>query len=187
MGHVEGGAAAVVGAMLDTLGPGGTLAVPAFTLSHGRETTPVFDPAGDQSEMGRISEVVRTRRGARRSRHLLHSVAALGPDAEELTARHGPSAWAADGPFQRLLEVDASILLLGVPYLRCTFFHVVEQLMQVPYRTWLHVDARARCPDGTERPLPTRAFVPGQGFLGNDFNKLGAILGTRAGDDGSRG
>ena len=84
IGYVEGGADAVVDALLDVLGSSGTLVVPTFTPSHGHEADPVFDPARDPSEVGRITEVVRTRPGARRSVHLLHSVAALGGRSAEI-------------------------------------------------------------------------------------------------------
>ena len=179
IGYVEGGADAVVDAFLDVLGSTGTLVVPAFTFSHGGKLNPVFDPIRDASEMGRITEVARTRPGARRSRHLLHSVAALGPHAEDIITVHGPSAWAADGPFWKLYELDAHILMLGVPYLRCTFFHVVEQLVQVRYRRWREVEARVREPDGRKRSLPMFGYSPKPGFVGNDFNKLGVILEER--------
>ena len=179
IGYVEGGADAVVDAFLAVLGSTGTLVVPTFTFSHGGKLDPVFDPIRDVSEMGRISEVARTRPGARRSCHLLHSVAALGPHAEEITAVHGPSAWAADGPFWKLYELDAHILMLGVPYLRCTFFHVIEQLVQVRYRRWREVEAKVRDPNGRERPLPMFGYSPKPGFVGNDFNKLGVILEKR--------
>ena len=176
IGYVEDGADAVVDAFLDVLGSTGTLVVPTFTFSHGGKLNPVFDPIRDPSEMGRITEVTRTRPGARRSHHLLHSVAALGPHAENITAVHGASAWAADGPFWKLHELDAHILMLGVPYLRCTFFHVIEQLVQVRYRQWRQVDAWVQEPDGRKRPLPALAYSPRPGFVGNDFNKLGSIL-----------
>ena len=179
IGYVEGDADAVVDAFLDVLGSTGTLVVPTFTFSHGGKLDPVFDPIQDPSEMGRITEVTRTRPGAQRSHHLLHSVAALGPHAEEITAVHGPSAWAADGPFWKLYELDAHILMLGVPYLRCTFFHVIEQLVQVRYRRWREVEARVQEPDGRKRPLPMFGYSPKPGFVGNDFNKLGAMLEER--------
>ena len=179
IGYVEGGADAVVDAFLDVIGSTGTLVVPAFTFSHGGKLNPVFDPIRDASEMGRITEVARTRPGARRSRHLLHSVAALGSHAEDITAVHGPSAWAADGPFWKLYELNAHILMLGVPYLRCTFFHVIEQLVQVRYRQWRKVDARVQEPDGRKRPLPAFSYSPRPGFVGNDFNKFGAMLEER--------
>jgi aminoglycoside 3-N-acetyltransferase len=179
MGYVEGGTDTVVNAFLSVLGSAGTLVVPTFTFCHGRVANPVFDPVRDPSEMGRITEATRTRPGAQRSCHLLHSVAALGPHAAEITVVHGPSAWAADGPFWKLYELDAHILMLGVPYLRCTFFHVVEQLVQVRYRRWREVEARVRDANGNEQSLPTFVYSPKPGFQGNDFNKLGRLLERR--------
>ena len=177
IGNVAGGAPEVVVAIRETLGEDGTLAVPAFTFSHpdGR----VFDPRRDPSQMGAISEEARRLPGAKRSCHYLHSVAAAGPRCGELTCRHGASAWAADGPFWQLFELDADILLLGVPYTRCTQFHVVEQMVKVPYRQWVPVEAEVVEADGSRRKLPTCAYSPGQGFPGNDFNKFGRLLERR--------
>lgn len=176
LGHVADGADTVVNAFLDVLGATGTLVVPTFTFAHGRADDPIFDPHQDRSEMGAITEAVRTRPGARRSCHLLHSVAALGAQAETITAVHGPSAWAADGPFWQLYELDARIVLLGVPYLRCTWFHVIEQLLQVRYRAWSEKRAWLRNADGQIEPLPTWMYRGNADFVGNDFNKLGAQL-----------
>jgi aminoglycoside 3-N-acetyltransferase len=176
LGHVQGGAETVVDAFLDVLGATGTLVVPTFTFAHGRADDPIFDPQQDQSEMGAITEAVRTRAGARRSCHLLHSVAALGAQAEAITAVHGPSAWAADGPFWQLYAQDAQIVLLGVPYLRCTWFHVIEQLVQVRYRVWIEKRAWLRTADGQIELLPTWLYRGKADFIGNDFNKLGAQL-----------
>ena len=64
---------------------------------------------------------------------------------------------------------------MGVPYLRCTFFHVLEQLVQVRYRRWRDIDARWR----DEPPLPTSVYSWRPGFAGNDFNKLGCLLEER--------
>jgi aminoglycoside N3'-acetyltransferase len=66
-----------------------------------------------------------------------------------------------------------------VPYLRCTYFHVVEQLVQTPKRVFREIDARLRWPDGALTPLPTRAFVPTPGWRNNDFNKFGALAESR--------
>src|SRR5206468_807693 len=115
---------------------------------------PIYDPANDPSEMGRISETVRTRPGAQRSRHVVHSLAALGHHAERIAGVQGPSAWSADGPFWQLYELDARIIMLGVPYLRCTFFHLVEQMVVTPYRQWREFEARVRESDGTLGVLP---------------------------------
>ncbi|MCX6043513.1 MAG: AAC(3) family N-acetyltransferase [Chloroflexi bacterium] len=176
LGYVEGGAETVVDAFLEVLGAAGTLIVPTFTFAHGNADAPIFDPQQDRSEMGAISEAVRQRALARRSVHLLHSVAALGAQATEICAVQGASAWAADGPFWQLYEQNATLLLLGVPYLRCTWFHVIEQLVQVSYREWVAKDARVRTENGQIEALPTRIYRPKADFAGNDFNKFGRVL-----------
>lgn len=176
IGHVQGGAATVVDAFLEVLGIHGTLLTPTFTLNKGRMDVPIFDPRKDQSEMGAITEKVRTHFDAYRSCHLLHSVAGLGKHAARVTAVHGPSAWAADGPFWQMHELDAKIVLLGVPYLRCTWFHVIEQLVQVCYRSWVKKSAWVREVDGRLTPLPTLIYKGNTNFAGNDFNKFGLIL-----------
>ena len=56
------------------------------SFAHGYVDDPIFDPQRDRPEMGAITEAVRT------------------------TPR-----WAADGPFWQLYELDARIVLLGVP------------------------------------------------------------------------
>ena len=177
IGTVAGGAEAAVAAIIDVLGSEGTLAVPTFTFSHGDGA--VFDPQRDASEMGAISEVLRCRHQAHRSRHINHSVAAAGKHGCAIARRHGASAWAADGPFWQLFELDADILLLGVPYLRCTLFHVIEQMVQVPYREWRERSASVVEPDGSRKSLPARIYAPKQGFVGNDFNRLGRLLEMR--------
>jgi aminoglycoside 3-N-acetyltransferase len=179
MGYVEGGAVSVTDALLCALGQQGTLIVPTFTFGHDNCTHPVFDPYRDRSEMGRVSEELRTRPKSSRSIHLLHSVSALGFLSEQITTDHGESAWAEDGPFGKLYEFDAKILLLGVPYFRCTHFHVIEQMAAVPYRHWVNIEAYTREKKGAKRSLYTRVFKPKPDFPGNDFNKFGTILENR--------
>ena len=107
LGWVCGGAVAVVRALLDTVGPGGTAVVPTQTGDNSdpkhwqhppvprswwpviREHMPAFDPAVTPSRgMGVIPEVVRTWPGAVRSDHPHTSFAAVGPAAAELMAGH---------------------------------------------------------------------------------------------------
>ena len=63
IGYVEDGADTIVDAFMDILSPEGTLVVPTFTFAHGNDDNRVFDSARDPSEMGRLTEVTRTRPG----------------------------------------------------------------------------------------------------------------------------
>ena len=84
-GHVDGGADAVVDALLEVVGSTGTLVVPTFTFAHELEDDPIIDPAVDRSEMGRITEAARLRSDAHRSLAYRHSFAAIGRRARVIT------------------------------------------------------------------------------------------------------
>ena len=125
-GHVEGGAEAVVRAFLEVLGPEGTLSVPIFRNGYfGGESDQVWDRDNSESQMGRISETVRTWPGARRSAHAVHPIAAVGRLSEDLTERRNVTDFAFDSPFARFMELDAWIVLLGVPFNNCTLIHLL--------------------------------------------------------------
>jgi len=129
LGHVEGGAETVVDALLEAIGPDGTLMVPTF--NHGREA--VFDPATSPSVSGKITEAVRARPGARRSVHPTHAYCAIGPLAEWLTAEHLElETFDINCPLGKLVQRGGWILLLGVGMNRNTIAHVAEGSVRAP-------------------------------------------------------
>ena len=177
LGEVEGGADTVVDAILDVLGPDGTLAVPTY-CSINRRRKQTYDPDTTPSEVGQITNTLRSRPEAFRSPHIWQSMSAIGKRAEEMMSVHRPVAWAADGPFWRLYEWDAFIMLLGVPYFRSTFWHLIEQWVHPAYGRWKESTGRIRNPDGSESPLKEKTFGPTSGHV-HDFNKLGARMEAR--------
>ena len=112
----------------------GTIVVSTATFSL-CNTDNVFDILNTQSEMGSLTEYVRTRPGSVRSFHPFSSYAAIGKNANyicENTSRHsiGPNS-----PKARLLELDAQYLSIGLPPSRVSMvIHHIEELMGVPYR-----------------------------------------------------
>ncbi|MFB7218915.1 aminoglycoside N(3)-acetyltransferase [Streptomyces sp. NPDC056227] len=157
VGAVSGGAGAVIGALRDALGEGGTLIVPSFTPEnsdtspqyrnrvrglpdHAREAVragmPPFDPATTAApSMGRLAEAVRLTPGAARSSHPQTSFAALGPLAGKLLAHHRPDCHLGeDSPLARLYDVRAHVLLLGTGFDSCTAFHLGEYRVPTPPR-----------------------------------------------------
>ncbi|MER6299170.1 AAC(3) family N-acetyltransferase [Kitasatospora sp. NPDC001539] len=150
LGPVPGGAGGVVDALLDVLGPDGTLV--AYTATPENSSTsrihqeavaglspaeaeayrarmPRFDPATTPASptMGALSEAVRTRPGALRSGHPQTSWAALGPRAQEITGRHPlTSHLGPDSPLGRLYDLDARVLMIGVPMANFTAFHLAD-------------------------------------------------------------
>lgn len=150
LGHVVGGAETVVRALLDALGPGGTLAaytgwqdeppedLVALDDEERRiylEEHPVYDPrvALARRDHGRIPEAMRTWPGARHSGHPEAGVAAVGPLAGRLTASHPyDDAYGAGTPYARLVELGGQVLALGAPLDTVTLVHHAEAVAKVP-------------------------------------------------------
>lgn len=142
MGYVQGGADTVIDAFLDVVGPEGTLCVPTIVYA-GQGPRPPFDVASSPSEVGRITETLRLRPEARRSDNPTHSVAAIGRQADEITAGHPggegrPSPWGElafghESPWQRFYDLDAICVLLGVDWEVNTMFHYIQSRFIEPY------------------------------------------------------
>ena len=154
LGWVCGGAVAVVQALIDVLGPRGTLVVPTHTGENSepsvwrhppvprdwwpqiREHMPAYDARVTPSRgVGTIPEVVRTWPGALRSDHPQTSFAALGPRATVVTRDHRlGSALGERSPLARLYDLDADVLLLGAGHDSNTSMHLAEYRRRVPRR-----------------------------------------------------
>lgn len=126
---------AIANCLLEHLGPQGTLVVPAFNFGFCRGEA--FDRQQTPSDkMGLLSEVVRALPGAVRSRHPMQSIAACGPLAQEICDLDTPSAFDKGGSFDRLLQRNATLLLLGASFQAASVIHYAEQHVGVPYRYW---------------------------------------------------
>lgn len=138
VGWTEGGARSAVQALFDTLGPDGTLVMPAASTQLSPTDTEVMvPPSSDQmfdiqttpTTMGALAECFRTWPETVRSDHPLESVCANGPCAKDITAEHARVFCEGLGtPFEKLYILDAFTLLLGVGFNRCTSLHFAEFL-----------------------------------------------------------
>ncbi|HZU14341.1 MAG TPA: AAC(3) family N-acetyltransferase [Chloroflexota bacterium] len=137
LGWVEGGAETVIDALLEAVGPEGTVLVPTLTGTEedGPEHPPRFDPATSPCWTGTIPETFRRREAAERSMHPTHSVAGIGNDTRTLIEGHAHVATpcAADSPYGRLADRGGRILLLGVTHESNTCLHMVEEQAHAPY------------------------------------------------------
>lgn len=137
-GYVEGGADAVVDALLEAVGKDGTVVVPAY--SNNTESVPKtpedielgvtwkyrilpHDPKKDSCWTGAIPDTFWRREEAFRGPNPTHSLAAIGAKAEELC-----QGW------NKLLDADGYILLLGVTLRCCSSMHLAEAKVQIPQR-----------------------------------------------------
>ncbi len=136
-GYVEGGADTVIDALLETIGPEGTVMVPTITATANQnvDNPPIFDVRNTPSWTGKIPEVFRKRPNAIRSLHPTHSVAAIGKLAKYLTKDHinSPTPCGQNSPYMRLIELNGKVVFLGVTLKSCTLFHTIEEIADLPY------------------------------------------------------
>ncbi|GAB4523903.1 MAG: hypothetical protein Fur0018_07010 [Anaerolineales bacterium] len=155
LGRPEGGVGmyyAALSALLDLPNaPGeqgrGTLAVPAFNFAFARREK--YDPQSAPSVgMGALSEYVRQMPWARRTPHPMQSLAVVGRHADDLAGRDTPSAFDSGSAFERLLELDGKLLLLGADIQAASMVHYSEQRAAVPYRYWKDFPGQVKTPQG---------------------------------------
>ena len=153
LGRPAGGLQIYLDALLDTIGSSGTLVVPTFNFDFTQGVP--YDPAQTPSrDMGAFSEFVRLQPQARRTLHPMQSIAAIGCHAEDLAFRDTPSAFGPGSAFERMLELDFKLLLLGADARAVSMFHYCEQRCNVPYRYWKEFSGQVRTAAGWQ----TRAY-----------------------------
>ncbi len=151
IGWVVGAAETVVRALLEALGPEGTLMAYASWEDHVYSPDdrpaehrdayladpPVFDAATAEVDRGygRIPERVRTWPGAEHSGHPEAGVVAVGARARWLTEGHPrDDGYGAGSPFARLVEADGQVLMLGAPLDTVTMMHHAEAIARVGFK-----------------------------------------------------
>jgi aminoglycoside N3'-acetyltransferase len=128
----------------------GTLAVPTFNFAFARGEP--YDPLNTPSQgMGAFSEFVRQLPQARRTAHPMQSLAVIGRYADDLARRDTLSAFDPGSAFERLLELDFKLLLLGADVQAVSMVHYSEQRFGVPYRYWKDFTGQVKTPDGWQR------------------------------------
>jgi aminoglycoside 3-N-acetyltransferase len=164
LGSVDGGADTVIDALVDAVGPEGTVVVPTFACD------PPFDRKTSATPLGAIADRFWRRPEAVRSKHPTHSVSAIGKNAEELIRGHekASTAYGEGTPYLRLARGGGKILLLGVDQDRNTTLHTAEAIAGAPYLDTIestYVDD-----DGTHVTIPIEAMAgPHRDFIGLDL------------------
>ncbi|MBN1305124.1 MAG: AAC(3) family N-acetyltransferase [Anaerolineales bacterium] len=133
IGKVDGGPQAVIDALLDVLGPDGTLIMPTFNFNFNKGEP--WDVRETPSHMGVLTELVRKDPRAKRVFHPIYSFAIIGKHAEMLGGLKYKSSYGPDSVFAKLRELDGKIMIIGLSYNNSmTFFHHVEEMVGVDYR-----------------------------------------------------
>lgn len=138
-GYVEGGAETVIEALREVLGDDGTLVMPTLCQKDKERRFETWNILTSPSDVGKITEVFRRRSDALRSDHPTHSVAAVGPLAVKMIEGHrtasgrpgpwGEAAFGMGSPWEKLYEVNAKIILMGVDLEVNTMVHFIEHVV----------------------------------------------------------
>lgn len=135
-GYVEDGADTVINTLLETVGPEGTVVFPTYSnnkvevektqedikLGVTFKYKPLpYNPKEDSCWTGKIPDIFWRRKEAIRGPNPTHSLAAIGARADELS-----QGW------DKLLEADGYMLLLGVTLTCCSSMHLAERNIQLP-------------------------------------------------------
>ncbi len=142
LGPVDGGPDTFIDALIDAVGPDGTVMMNTHTIFFNLAevrlgwTDYVFDAQTTPCVTGIVAESFRQRKEAFRSRHPTCSIAAIGKHARFLTEGHDENA-DAYMPFRKLAEINGKYLAVGIGDNLAGFRHCAQQeaglLASVPW------------------------------------------------------
>lgn len=133
--------------LLAWAGDDGTLVLPAFPFRGSHEAylrgRPTFDVRRTPIRVGLLNETLRRRPGARRSLDPDLSVLALGPQAGAVIGDGftGEDPTGADSPFQRVIDLAATLVGLGVSRNTMGMIHVLDSRYRSGYPFEIMSDA----------------------------------------------
>ncbi len=166
VGPIRGGPDALVGALLDAVGPDGTiLAYVSWDRSPYEETLndavldpfvkalwPAFDPATAKAYpgFGMLNSFLVRHPEAERSGNPDASVAAIGVAARWLTQSHPlDSGYGPGSPMERLVQLKGKVLLLGAPPSTVTVLHYAEAIAPISGKRRVTTEMPIRGADGS--------------------------------------
>ncbi len=187
-GYVEGGADAVIDAILETVGPQGSVVFPTYSNNRENlERTPEeielgvtwkyrvlpYAPATASCWTGRIPDTFRRRKGVVRGTNPTHSLSAVGPKKHDLA-----EGWGG------LLDLDGHILLLGVDLRCCSSMHLAERGVQLPERIMKRITPPAELRERTRRENVHFGYgpYPAFGLMEGPCSKHGIMRTCRIGE-----
>lgn len=133
---IEGGPLGLVEALLDAVGPDGTLVMPSWPEDGDRPFDRHRTPSAP--DLGVVADTFWRRPGVVRSDHP-QAFAATGPRAAEIMADPLPlPPHRHESPVGRVSDLDGQVLLLGVSHDADTTIHLAELLGGAPYRVTRH-------------------------------------------------
>jgi aminoglycoside 3-N-acetyltransferase len=166
IGLLENGADTLIDAFLEVVGEEGLLVMPSFSALNFDEKGKayLFDVKKTPAYTGGVPETFRKRGGVFRSISPTHSLVACGKKAKWFVEGHEKcdNPYGKEGPFYKLLELNAKIFLIGVDQLANSSIHVVEdRYKNFPKKVWTEKNkAIVTYPDGSKQAIHVRWHLP---------------------------
>lgn len=127
------GAGELLKSFFEVVGKTGTLLLPLFNFGFTKGVP--FNIRTTPSQMGALTEAARQMPGTVRTGHPIYSFGAIGAQAGLFLNVDNYSGYGPDSPFALLRELDGKIAVLDLPDQNSmTFYHHVEEMLEVPYR-----------------------------------------------------
>lgn len=162
IGWMEEGPETLIRALLEVIGPEGTL----MKYIGCPEEQP-FDTARSPAvrEWGLSGEILRQWPGARRSFHPDSSFVAVGALAAWLTENHPLSyGFGPDSPCARFVSAQGQVLLIGCPLEHLTLLHHSEHEAELPYKKTVNFE-RSYLIDGELHKVSIEEFDTSTGIV----------------------
>lgn len=171
LGYIDGHADAVIDALLEAVGPDGTVMMPTFPTRGAAvdyvRSGQVFDVRSTPSRVGFLTEQFRRRPGVLRSLHPTNPVAAFGPRASALLLDHERSLtpFGPETPYARLAALDEGYVLMLDTHIH-SLLHYVQDRVGLP-KLFLpgEYDAPVVGQDGVARTVRTRLMRPRVSYM----------------------
>ena len=170
-GYISGGAEGVIRGVMEAVGKNGTALFPTFTRPYIYLGTSLnkdwnyrpYDPADPrQVWTGTVPRVLLEKfKEAKRSRHITHSWAGLGPQAEACISAHGPSDPPASetSPMAKALALGGKVVYIGSGLAPSTFLHYLETACNAAFLQ--PAVCRVKNQDGSLRTVCIEKHLPG--------------------------
>lgn len=144
--------------ILEFLGPNGTLILPTFNFDFCKGES--FSFLNSKSQMGILSEILRSRCKLNRTWHPVYSFSLHGNIPVEELKKNNYSAYGKDSIFNWLFVNNGKISIIDLPDQQSmTFYHYVEEIMNVDWRFFKDFFGIYEDFNGNKKNVTAKIFV----------------------------